>query len=81
MEAQHFEEKHIAEGEWSTGFWDCFSDCKNCCITCWCPCITFSQIAKIIDRGSTSLSKTGALYACISTVTGCGCIYSYFYRH
>lgn len=23
------------------------------CITCWCPCITFGQIAEIVDKGST----------------------------
>ncbi|CAN7064019.1 unnamed protein product, partial [Brassica oleracea var. botrytis] len=34
----------------STGFCDCFSDCKNCCITCWCPCITFGQVAEIVDQ-------------------------------
>lgn len=22
------------------------------CITCWCPCITFGQIAEIVDKGS-----------------------------
>lgn len=26
------------------------------CITCWCPCITFGQIAEIIDRGSSCKS-------------------------
>ena len=23
------------------------------CITCWCPCITFGQVAEIVDKGST----------------------------
>jgi hypothetical protein len=23
------------------------------CLTCWCPCITFGQIAEIVDRGTT----------------------------
>ncbi|PIN13498.1 hypothetical protein CDL12_13883 [Handroanthus impetiginosus] len=40
-------------GPWSTGLCDCFSDVPNCCITWWCPCITFGQIAEIVDRGST----------------------------
>ncbi|KAG8382725.1 hypothetical protein BUALT_Bualt05G0107200 [Buddleja alternifolia] len=40
-------------GSWSTGLCDCFSDVPNCCITFWCPCITFEQIAEIVDRGST----------------------------
>ncbi|GFP83545.1 protein plant cadmium resistance 1 [Phtheirospermum japonicum] len=37
---------------WSTGLCDCFSDFRNCCITCWCPCITFGQIAEIVDKGA-----------------------------
>ncbi|KAL5553217.1 hypothetical protein UlMin_040618 [Ulmus minor] len=65
---------------WSTGLFDCFSDFKNCCITCWCPCITFGQIADIVDKGSTSCSASGALFALITCVTGCSCLYSCFYR-
>ncbi|GKV52770.1 hypothetical protein SLEP1_g59336 [Rubroshorea leprosula] len=40
------------EGPWSSGLCDCLSDIPNCCITCWCPCVTFGQIAEIVDRGS-----------------------------
>ena len=65
---------------WSTGLCDCFSDFPHCCLTCWCPCITFGQIAEIVDKGSTSCGTSGALYALISLITGCGCIYSCFYR-
>ncbi|KAK6134245.1 hypothetical protein DH2020_032007 [Rehmannia glutinosa] len=67
-------------GPWSTGLCDCFSDVSNCCITCWCPCITFGQIAEIVDRGSTSCGASGALYGLIAYLTGCACIYSCFYR-
>ncbi|KAK4430324.1 protein PLANT CADMIUM RESISTANCE 2 [Sesamum alatum] len=67
-------------GPWATGLCDCFSDVSNCCITCWCPCITFGQIAEIVDRGSTSCGASGALYALIAYITGCACIYSCFYR-
>ncbi|CAH2037625.1 unnamed protein product [Thlaspi arvense] len=72
--------KPQADGEWSTGFCDCFSDCSNCCITFWCPCVTFGQIAEIVDRGSSSCGTTGALYVLLAALTGCGCIYSCFYR-
>ncbi|GJN21428.1 hypothetical protein PR202_gb08900 [Eleusine coracana subsp. coracana] len=65
---------------WSTGLCDCFDDCSNCCVTCLCPCITFGQIAEIVDRGSTSCGASGALYALILFLTGCHCIYSCFYR-
>ncbi|XP_010476562.1 PREDICTED: protein PLANT CADMIUM RESISTANCE 2 [Camelina sativa] len=80
MEAQHLHAKPHAEGEWSTGFCDCFTDCPNCCITFWCPCITFGQVAEIVDQGSTSCGTAGALYALITAVIGCGCMYSCFYR-
>ncbi|GMI87617.1 PLANT CADMIUM RESISTANCE 2 [Hibiscus trionum] len=65
---------------WSTGLCDCGSDVSNCCITCWCPCITFGQIAEIVDQGSTSCGASGALYTLIGIFTGCACIYSCFYR-
>ncbi|XP_010535733.1 PREDICTED: protein PLANT CADMIUM RESISTANCE 2-like [Tarenaya hassleriana] len=80
MQPQYNDGKPQAEAEWSTGFCDCFSDCSNCCITCWCPCITFGEVAEIVDRGSTSCGASGALYALVACITGCGCIYSCFYR-
>ncbi|CAK9134276.1 unnamed protein product [Ilex paraguariensis] len=66
--------------QWSTGLCDCFSDVPNCCLTCWCPCISFGQIAEIADKGSSSCGVSGALYALIQILTGCGCIYSCVYR-
>ncbi|XP_054809624.1 protein PLANT CADMIUM RESISTANCE 2-like [Prosopis cineraria] len=66
--------------DWSTGLCDCTSDVRNCCITCWCPCITFGQIAEILDKGSTSCGASGALYTLVACVTGCACLYSCFYR-
>ncbi|KAH7836005.1 hypothetical protein Vadar_031916 [Vaccinium darrowii] len=65
---------------WSTGLCDCFDDVHNCCITCWCPCITFGQIAEIVDKGSSACGTSGALYTLIACVTGCPCFYSCFYR-
>ncbi|OVA03957.1 Uncharacterized protein family Cys-rich [Macleaya cordata] len=65
---------------WSTGLCDCFDDFGTCCLTCWCPCITFGRIAEIVDRGSTSCGVSGALYMMIMCVTGCSCMYSCFYR-
>ncbi|KAI4357589.1 hypothetical protein L6164_001527 [Bauhinia variegata] len=65
---------------WSTGLCDCASDWKLCCITCWCPCITFGRIAEIVDKGSSSCGVNGALYTLIACVTACACCYSCFYR-
>ncbi|XP_021909970.1 protein PLANT CADMIUM RESISTANCE 2-like [Carica papaya] len=72
--------QHVTQQEWSTGFCDCCSDVPNCCLTCWCPCVTFGRIAEIVDRGSTSCGASGALYVILSALTGCGCLYSYCYR-
>ncbi|XP_058772276.1 protein PLANT CADMIUM RESISTANCE 2-like [Vicia villosa] len=66
--------------EWSSGLCDCCSDPTKSCITFWCPCITFGQVAEIIDKGSTSCGASGALYTLICCVIGCGCLYSCFYR-
>ncbi|KAK7394718.1 hypothetical protein VNO78_15253 [Psophocarpus tetragonolobus] len=66
--------------EWSSGLCDCFSDCGNCCITCWCPCVTFGRVAEIVDKGSTACGTSGALYTLICCVIGCCCLYSCFYR-
>nr|GMC85022.1 protein PLANT CADMIUM RESISTANCE 2-like [Ipomoea batatas] len=69
-----------APGVWSSGLCDCCDDVSNCCITCWCPCITFGQIAEITDKGATSCGASGALYCLIAAVIGCPCFYSCFYR-
>ncbi|XP_073109386.1 protein PLANT CADMIUM RESISTANCE 2-like [Elaeis guineensis] len=65
---------------WSTGLFDCCDDVGNCCVTCFCPCVTFGQVAEIVDQGSISCAASGALYALIFCVTGCNCLYSCFYR-
>ncbi|XP_072149512.1 cell number regulator 11 [Setaria viridis] len=40
-------------GEWSVGLGSCFGDVGTCCLTCWCPCVTFGRVAAVVDRGST----------------------------
>ncbi|XP_042403957.1 protein PLANT CADMIUM RESISTANCE 2-like [Zingiber officinale] len=67
-------------GPWSTGLFDCCDDPSNSLITFCCPCITFGQVAEIIDRGSTSCAASGALYVLIMYLTGCHFVYSCFYR-
>ncbi|PWA45865.1 PLAC8 motif-containing protein [Artemisia annua] len=66
--------------KWSSSLCACFSDVPNCCLTCWCPCITFGQIAEIVDKGNTPCGAHGAFYAIIETLTCCGCMYSCAYR-
>ncbi|XP_051148420.1 protein PLANT CADMIUM RESISTANCE 2-like [Andrographis paniculata] len=64
---------------WSSGLFDCFSDMKSCCITFWCPCITFAQISEIVDKGVTTRLMNGLVYT-IALLAGCPCCYSCFYR-
>ncbi|XP_059433777.1 protein PLANT CADMIUM RESISTANCE 2-like [Corylus avellana] len=68
------------EGPWSTGLWSCFSDMRSCCLTFWCPCITFGQVSEIVDRGSSSCGANAALLYLLSAFTGCGFYYSCYYR-
>ncbi|CAL5354806.1 unnamed protein product [Camellia sinensis] len=68
------------EVPWSTGLFGCFDDVPNCCKTCWCPCITFGQIAEIVDEGKTSCGASGVIYGIIQIVTGWACCYSCTYR-
>ncbi|KAJ4841914.1 Protein CADMIUM RESISTANCE 2 [Turnera subulata] len=72
---------HLGQNSnWSSGLCDCFDDVSNCCITCWCPCITFGRIAEIVDKGTTSCAVSGSVYALLQCVTGCGCLFSCLYR-
>ncbi|MQL84892.1 hypothetical protein Taro_017388 [Colocasia esculenta] len=64
---------------WSTGVCHCCDDPANCLITSVCPCITFGQIAEIVDRGNTSCGASGASYGLLG-LTGLACLYSCFYR-
>ncbi|PKA47191.1 Protein plant cadmium resistance 2 [Apostasia shenzhenica] len=65
---------------WSTDLCDCTDDCGNCCMTCFCPCVTFGRIAEIVDRGSTSCGTAGTLYAVLYMLSCCHCLYSCFTR-
>ncbi|WOH15591.1 hypothetical protein DCAR_0935133 [Daucus carota subsp. sativus] len=67
-------------GEWNTSLWGCFSNCGNCIATLCCPCITYGQIANIVDQGKTSVFSGGRNYAILMYFT-CGCcLYSCFAR-
>ncbi|KAI3413037.1 uncharacterized protein J3R85_016605, partial [Psidium guajava] len=65
---------------WNTGLCDCFSDIKSCCITMWCPCITFGWISEIVDKGTSSCIANGAICLLLHHLTTCACLYTCFYR-
>ncbi|KAF7827840.1 protein PLANT CADMIUM RESISTANCE 11 [Senna tora] len=74
----------VTTGPWSTGLCDCYEDCHSCCLTFFCPCVTFGRIAEALDDGSVPCSVSGTLYALLLTVSVVGCwwvcLYSCFYR-
>ncbi|XP_011621024.1 cell number regulator 10-like isoform X1 [Amborella trichopoda] len=76
----HLHIPNASSQTWSTGLFNCCDDPGNCCITCWCPCITFGQIAEIADRGITSCGVSGTLYGLMMLILGGSRCYSCFYR-
>ncbi|KAJ1704022.1 hypothetical protein LUZ63_003801 [Rhynchospora breviuscula] len=66
--------------EWSTGLCDCFDDVNNCCLTCWCPCITFGRIAEIVDKGDTTCRAAGCHYCLLVCFSKTHWKHSYRYR-
>ncbi|KAL9245786.1 hypothetical protein vseg_019396 [Gypsophila vaccaria] len=65
---------------WSTGLCHCCDDPANCLVTAFCPCITFGQIAELVDRGQPGCGTSGTVYALIMGLSGLACLYSCFYR-
>ncbi|KAM7487325.1 hypothetical protein LguiB_024809 [Lonicera macranthoides] len=49
----------VIDHPWSSGLFDCLDDVNNCCKTFWCPCITFGQIAEILNEGQTPWFEQG----------------------
>ncbi|XP_076952300.1 cell number regulator 10-like isoform X2 [Bidens hawaiensis] len=68
------------QAQWSSGLSNCCSNVPLCCITCWCPCVTFGRIAEAVDDGKTSCVTSATIYAFFTYATGCGWIYSLTYR-
>jgi len=65
---------------WSTGLFECFDDLPTFIITAFAPCVTFGQIAEMVDRGQQSCGLYAMLHAGIMYFTGCGCLLSAYYR-
>ncbi|XP_073121238.1 uncharacterized protein [Henckelia pumila] len=70
----------LQDKPWNSGLFDCMNDPENALITFCCPCITFGQIAEILDYGSTSCATSGTLYSLIAFCFAIPCIISCSYR-
>ncbi|XP_044470690.1 cell number regulator 1-like isoform X1 [Mangifera indica] len=78
---QPFPPSNLATGtRWSTSLCHCCDDPANCLITCFCPCVTFGQIAEIVNKGAVSCAASGAVYGLLLGFVGSSCLYSCFYR-
>ncbi|KAL2906257.1 Cell number regulator 1 [Bienertia sinuspersici] len=65
---------------WSTGLCHCCDDPANCLVTTFCPCITFGQIAELVNQGEPGCAVNGTIYALLMGFGGLACLYSCFYR-
>ncbi|KAL5544740.1 hypothetical protein UlMin_008524 [Ulmus minor] len=71
---------NVVTNQWNSDLFDCMNDPMNAIITLFCPCITFGQIAEIIDNGGTSCVTSGMLYGLLAFFIGLPCIISCAYR-
>ncbi|XP_077249652.1 cell number regulator 7-like [Tasmannia lanceolata] len=69
---------HSQQPRWSTGLCGC-EDSGTCCITCFLPCITFGQIAEVLDEGRTSCIAHGCVFGLLALIQ-CQWLYSCVYR-
>ncbi|KAI4357595.1 hypothetical protein L6164_001533 [Bauhinia variegata] len=71
-----------AQEEWSTGFCGCFSDAGSCCLTFWCPCVSFGRVGEIVDQGTIGCCIHGTI-CCLLGVTLhlAPAIYLWIYRN
>ncbi|XVF09641.1 hypothetical protein REPUB_Repub07fG0111700 [Reevesia pubescens] len=65
---------------WKTGLFDCMDEPMNALITVCFPCVTFGQVAEIVDEGHTSCGTSGLLYGLIAFFIAVPCILSCTYR-
>lgn len=49
---------------WQVGLFDCCSDCNVFCKTCWCPCLSYAEIADAVAGGGPTAPCL--IYMCLS---------------
>ncbi|XP_068658034.1 protein PLANT CADMIUM RESISTANCE 6-like [Aristolochia californica] len=77
---QPYQAVPIGTGGWTSGLFDCMNDPTNALITAIFPCLTFGQIAEIIDNGHTTCGTSGILYGAIAFCIAMPCLLSCTYR-
>ncbi|KAK8503948.1 hypothetical protein V6N13_021722 [Hibiscus sabdariffa] len=65
---------------WRSGLFDFMDDPMNALVTAFFPCLTFGQIAEIVDDGHTTCGTSGMLYGAIGFCIGLPCLMSCGYR-
>ncbi|GFP94645.1 protein plant cadmium resistance 6 [Phtheirospermum japonicum] len=65
---------------WKTDLFGCMDDPQNAIITLLFPCVTFGQVAEILDSGSSSCGTSGMLYGVVAFCIAMPCIMSCTYR-
>ncbi|KAL8056692.1 hypothetical protein ABFX02_04G135900 [Erythranthe guttata] len=70
----------IPDHEWKTHLFGCMTDPPTAIITLCFPCVTFGQIAEILDAGRTSCGTSGMLYVLITVCIAMPCLMSCSYR-
>ncbi|KAK1302861.1 Protein PLANT CADMIUM RESISTANCE 6 [Acorus calamus] len=71
---------NVGTQPWTTGLLDFMEDPGNALTTFFFPCITFGQIAEVIDNGQTSCGTSGIMYAGILVLIAMPCLLSCGYR-
>ncbi|XP_074371068.1 protein PLANT CADMIUM RESISTANCE 7-like [Apium graveolens] len=67
--------------DWNTELFGCLEDPSNALITAFFPCVTFGQIAEIIDNGHSKCTSQGVFYGAMwGCLVGMPCFVSYTYR-
>ncbi|KAL0743481.1 hypothetical protein Bca4012_084994 [Brassica carinata] len=67
------------QNRWNSDLFDCMNDNENAVTTCIVPCVTFGQIAEIVDEGATTCAIGGVLYGAIY-LTAFPFVYSSLFR-
>ncbi|XP_051119487.1 protein PLANT CADMIUM RESISTANCE 6-like [Andrographis paniculata] len=72
--------QQIPNQPWKTHLFDCMANPQNALITVLFPCVTFGQIAEIVDSGTTSCGTSGMVYGGVACCLAVPCVVSCGYR-